>query len=84
MRASAWRCHRGRRRSGRCCGLWPWSARRFRRREQSTRWDAHDTAGAIWATDNLADAGQVLVTPRGEDQVLPDALRARTAVLVVR
>jgi len=55
------------------------------RRDEAMRWDAHSTGGALWATDNLADAGQVLVTARpGGDDSLPDALAPRTTVVVVR
>jgi uncharacterized protein (DUF58 family) len=55
------------------------------RRDDAARWRAYDNAGAVWATDNLADAGQVLVTPRPDDDgVLPEALSSRTSVMVVR
>jgi uncharacterized protein (DUF58 family) len=55
------------------------------RRDDAARWRAYDSAGALWATDNLADAGQVLVTPRSaDDGVLPAALSSRTTVMVIR
>jgi len=55
------------------------------RRDEAMRWNAHSTGGALWATDNLADAGQVFVTARaGGDDALPDALVGRTTVVVVR
>jgi len=55
------------------------------RREDAARWHAYDSAGALWATENVGDAGQVLVTAHGAgEEVLPEALSRRTSVMVVR
>jgi hypothetical protein len=53
-------------------------------RQAQLRWGEGRTPDALWATDNVADAGQVLVTARSGDGVLPDALSPRTSVVVVR
>jgi Protein of unknown function DUF58 len=53
-------------------------------REHGARWHASAALGALWATDNLADAGQVLVsTDAAAHQTLPLALASRTEVVVV-
>jgi len=54
------------------------------RRGAALRRGADAPSDALWATDNQADAGQVLVTTRPGDRVLPQALSRRTSVVVVR
>jgi uncharacterized protein (DUF58 family) len=53
-------------------------------RQAQLRWGEDAAPDALWATDNVADAGQVLVTARPGDRVLPEALSPRTSVVVVR
>ncbi|HUO49599.1 MAG TPA: DUF58 domain-containing protein [Acidimicrobiales bacterium] len=53
-------------------------------RDALARWGRHRVPDTLWATDNLADAGQVFVTAGPADGVLPEAVSQRTSVVVVR